>query len=131
MVKQMDKTNLVWKELKVYNGAGSKSFQLSGCRVKIYKGAMEIPLVSFQPTKEFVLSTDRMKRFSEILSSIGLELDCVEEERNYKINRIEDHQYVGRVTTEALKLHVERSKELGWEFFYKVSTYFIGENENG
>ena len=125
----MNQLELVWKELEDYNGNGSKSISYLNCRIKFYKGAMEIPLVSFQPAKPLTLTNNKMNLFNEMLSLMGLELDCVEEGNNYKINRIEDHSYIGRITTDALKLHAARSKELGLEVFNKIISYFIQSGE--
>lgn len=110
----------VWDNLQSYEGNGAKNFQFFEYRVQFYKGAMEIPLIAFFPKIPFNLSDEKMQNFSSALSEFGLELDCVEEKANYKINRAEDKQYIGRLTTDSLKLHAVRIKELGWETFSKI-----------
>lgn len=115
----------IWQELQSYDGNSSKSFQLNGCKVQFYKGAMEIPLIAFIPQSPFQLEDERMKLFAPILSSLNLELDCVEDGTNYKINRKEDHQYLGRITKDALKLHASRIQELGWDGFQRIVTFFL------
>lgn len=115
----------IWQEFQSYDGTGSKNFSIPGCRVKFYKGAMEIPLIAFNPEKPFELSDSLMKDFSRLLSSFGLDLDCVEEGSNYKINRAEDGQYIGRITQESIKLHAVRIKELGWDPFNKMVSFHL------
>lgn len=115
----------VWKELASYSGQGSKNFDMDGTRVQFYKGAMEIPLVAFYPKSPFDLNETRLVEFSKLLASHGFKLDCVEEGGNYKINRSEDGQYLGRITQEALKLHAERTREIGWDLFNRLTTFHI------
>ncbi|MBI2916155.1 MAG: hypothetical protein HYY07_04785, partial [Elusimicrobia bacterium] len=81
----MDELKAVWTELESHDWSRPKSLPISNHRVKLYMGAMEIPLVSFQPKESFILSPQKMKEFISILDSLGLELDCVEEGGNYKI----------------------------------------------
>lgn len=115
----------IWQALQLYNGEGSKNFDLSGTRVQLYKGAMEIPLIAFHASSPYDLSEEKIEALSDLLAQHGFELDCVEDNRNYKINRSEDGQYLGRITLEALKLHVERSKELGWNIFKEIAEFPI------
>lgn len=118
----------IWREFQSYDGEGLKNFQLSECQVRFYKGAMEIPLIVFCPTQSFDLSDEKISKFSELINSCGFELDCVEENGNYKINRSEDGQYLGRITPEAFKLHAERIKELGWELFSKIVQFHLNSS---
>ena len=115
----------IWEEFKSYDGTGSKNFDLSGNRVQFYKGAMEIPLIAIYPSAPFNLAEEHLKSFSRLLSSYGLELDCVEEERNYKINTKEDSQYIGRITTDTLRLHAARIKDMGYETFSKIVSFHL------
>ena len=117
----------LWKEFQSYDGTGSKHFELPGCGVQFYKGAMEIPLIAFIPERKFDLGPAKISEFSKLLSSLGLMLDVVQDGGNYKINRSEDGQYVGRITSEALKLHAERIKDLGWEPFSKIVGFNLNE----
>ena len=115
----------IWEEFQSYDGTGSKTFMLPGCRVQFYKGAMEIPLIAFTPDNKFDLGESQIDGFTDLLSSLGMELDTVEEGGNYKINSSEDHQYIGRVTPEALKLHAERIKALGWDGFSALVNFHL------
>ena len=115
----------IWKEFQSYDGTGSKNFKLPGCRVQFYKGAMEIPLIAFTPENGFDLNETKVAEFSNLLSSLSLQLDTVEEGGNYTINRSEDQQYVGRITSEALKLHAERIKNSGWPAFSAVVNFHL------
>ena len=117
----------IWKEFQSYNGRGSKNFELPGCRAQFYKGAMEIPLIAFYPAQPFDLNESKLSELSAILAAFGHKLDCVQENGNYKINRSEDGQYLGRITNDALKLHAERIKELGWEPFSKIALCQLGQ----
>ncbi|MBI1979450.1 MAG: hypothetical protein HYS58_01660 [Elusimicrobia bacterium] len=121
----MDELKAVWTELESHDWSRPKSLPISNHRVKLYMGAMEIPLVSFQPKESFILSPQKMKEFISILDSLGLELDCVEEGGNYKINRAQDQLYLGRITRESLKLHAIRVRELGWNAFEKIVQFFL------
>ena len=116
----------IWTALQSYEGEGSKNFDLSGVRVQFYKGAMEIPLIAFHPSVPFDLSEGKLSELTDLLSGYGYELDCVEDSRNYKINRSEDGQYLGRLTRDAFKLHAARTKELGWETFSKMIAFHLG-----
>ena len=117
----------LWKAFQSYEGTGSKHFELPGCGVQFYKGAMEIPLIAFLPEQGFDLGQSKVSEFSKLLSSLGLKLDIVQDGGNYKINRSEDGQYVGRITSEALKLHAERIKDLGWNAFSQIAGFHLNE----
>ena len=125
--KKMLNLKEIWSEFQGYDGTGAKNFQLPDCRVQFYKGAMEIPLIAFFPKDTFNLEEKNLTDFSQLLSEIGYELDCVEEGGNYKINRSKDGQYLGRITKESLKLHAERIKELGWDAFSKIVSFQLSE----
>lgn len=115
----------IWKELQSYDGEAPRKYDMGGCRVQFYKGAMEIPLACFYPQSPFALKAKTMDELSTLLEGYGLRLDCVEDEKNYKINRAEDGQYLGRITEPSLKLHAERSKALGWEAFSRIVIFHL------
>ena len=75
--------------------------------------AMEIPLVAFRPRPHVLLRHDRMQAFVPVLASLGLMLETVEVDRNYKINRGDTNEYLARILPDALKLHCERVLETG------------------
>lgn len=117
----------IWKEFQAYDGEKSRSFHTNSMKIQFYKGAMEIPLIAFYPNQPFDLNASKMLEFEALLAGQEIEIDCVTEGSNYKINKSEDHQYIGRITNEALKLHAIRIKELGWVIFEKVAGFFIKE----
>lgn len=115
----------IWKEVQSYEGEGSKKIDLPSGRVQFYKGAMEIPLVAFFFKNSLKLDEPCMKDFSSLLLSLQLELECVEEENNYKINCSDTKLYLGRVTSDSLKIHLERIKEMGDKTFCKIVNFFL------
>ncbi len=115
----------IWNAVETYQGEGVKHFDLPFYRVQFYKGAMEIPLVAFFPKNPSPLSSGRMEEFQQLLSGMGLELECVEEENNYKINTSDTKLYMGRMTGEALKLHAPRIAEKGLEAFSKIVNFYF------
>ncbi len=119
----------VWNSLQSFDGTKPVSFDFPLARVKFYMGAMEIPMISLSPKVRLQLTPSEMESFSQILNSNGLELDCVAEGGNYKINRSEDGQYMGRVTEEALKLHAVRIREVGEDLFQKIVHHLIKKHE--
>lgn len=88
-------------------------------------GAMEIPLVAFRPRPHVQPLDDRMRAFVPVLVSLGLALDTVEIDRNYKLNRQGTNEYVARILPDALKLHCERILELGPETFERIVTFYL------
>ncbi len=123
--KIMNSLENIWQALPQYQEKGAMKFDLGTTRVTLYMGAMEIPMVAFHPKEKFVLGSDQMEQFSKFLSTLNLELDCVEEVGNYKINRAYDGQYLGRVTKDAIKLHLSRIQEAGWDIFKGITEFFI------
>jgi hypothetical protein len=115
----------VWSAVERYDGQGAKSFQLTECRAQLYMGAMEIPIVAFRTKHPFSLDESRIRELSCLLSRFGLELDCVEEGHNYKLNRSDTKLYVGRITDDALKLHVGRIVEIGREAFDAIVGFYL------
>jgi len=115
----------VWSGVEHYQGEGTRSFRVPGGRARLYMGAMEIPIVAFRMKRSPPLEAARLRDFSHLLARFGLELDCVEEEHNYKINRSDTKAYVGRITDEALKLHVGRIVEIGREAFDAIVGFYL------
>ncbi len=116
----------VWQALEDWDQERPKSFQLPNGRAQLYKGAMEIPLVAFRPRDPVKPAEDRMVAFAPTLARFALELDCVEAGQNYKVNRSDTKEYVGRIQPDALKLHAERTLALGREVFDEIVTFYLG-----
>jgi hypothetical protein len=119
----------IWNAVERHDGHGAGSFQLPRCRVQLYMGAMAIPIVAFRPMGPPSLDDPRMRRLSPLLARFGLELECVEEGHNYKVNRDDTKAYVGRMTDEALKLHVGRIVEIGREAFDAIVGFYLSGPE--
>jgi hypothetical protein len=117
----------VWSGVEQYQGEGARSFQVPGGRAQLYMGAMEIPIVAFRTKPSPSLEDARLRDLSLRLVRFGLELECVEEGGNYKINRSDTKSYVGRITAEALKLHVGRIVEIGREAFNVIVGFYLPE----
>ncbi len=115
----------VWKAIEGYDGEGSKDFELPGGQAQFYKGAMAIPLVAFYAQNPPDLEETCMWDLSLLLARFGLELECVEEGHNYKINRSDTKAYIGRITDEVLKLHVGRIVEIGREAFEAIVGFYL------
>jgi len=115
----------VWLAVERYERKGAKSFQLVGCRARLYMGAMEVPIVAFQATDPPSLEERRLRELSRWLAQFGLELECVEEGHNYKVNRTDTKAYVGRITAEALKLHAGRIVEIGRGAFDVIVGFYL------
>jgi hypothetical protein len=115
----------VWGVLEGWDQERPKILQLADCRVRLYMGAMAIPMVAVQPPRPIEPSVDRMDAFVSLLQGFALELDCVEVGGNYKINRSETKEYVGRILPDALKLHAERILDIGEEAFESMVTFYL------
>ncbi len=115
----------IWREVERYEGRGTKSLELQACCVEFYLGAMAIPLVVFRPEVPGPVADDRIGELTALVQGYGLELECVEVGRNYKINRGDTHAYVGRLTEDALKLHVGRIVELGFDVFQGITGFYL------
>lgn len=115
----------IWREVEGYEGRGTKSFELPACGVEFYLGAMAIPLVVFRPAAPGPIAEDRVGELRTVVQGYGLELECVEVGRNYKINRGDTHAYVGRLTEDALKLHIGRMVELGFDVFQGIAGFYL------
>jgi hypothetical protein len=68
---------------------------------------------------------DRMQAWCPVLTSLGLVLDPVEPDQNYKINRSDTNEYVARILPDALKLHCERILQLGPDVFEDLVTFYL------
>jgi len=116
---------IVWKLAEAWDREHPRSLEMEGCRVQFYMGAMEIPLVAFRPRPYVQPRNDRMQELVPALVSLGLVLDTVEVNQNYKINRRDTNEYVGRILSDALKLHCERIFDLGREAFESIVTFYL------
>lgn len=115
----------MWKVAEAWDREGPRSLEMDGCRAQLYMGAMEIPLVAFRPRPHVEPRDDRMQELVPVLVSLGLVLDTVEVNRNYKINRRDTNEYVARILPDALKVHCERILDLGWEAFGSIVTFYL------
>ena len=57
-------------------------------------------------------AASRLTAWQPTLDRLGLVLDCVTPDANYKLNRHESGEYVGRILPDALKFHAERVVDL-------------------
>ncbi len=116
----------VWHAVESWDQRRPKSLQFPGCLAQLYMGAMEIPIVAFRPGEPVDPRADRVAAFAPVLRRFGLELDCVEVGANYKVNRSDTGEYVGRILPDALKLHAPRILDLGLEAFEEIVTFYLG-----
>jgi hypothetical protein len=115
----------VWQALGAWDYARPRNLALPRARAQLYMGAMEIPLVAVRP-RHPVAPTDRaMATLVPTLKRFGLEIDCVEVGENYKVNRSDTKEYVGRIQPDALKLHAGRILALGREVFDEIVTFYL------
>lgn len=115
----------VWKVAEAWDGERPQSIELDGCRAQLYLGAMEIPLIAFRPRPHVQPQDDCMQAWRPVLASLGLVLDPVEIDENYKINRSDTNEYVARILPDALKLHCARILELGPDVFEDLVTFYF------
>jgi hypothetical protein len=115
----------VWQALEDWDHEQPRSFTLPGARAQLYMGAMEIPLVAVRPRQPVAPAEDAMAALVPTLKRFGLELDCVEVGENYKVNRIDTKEYVGRIQPDALKLHAERILLFGRDVFDEIVTFYL------
>lgn len=116
----------VWHAVETWDQKRAKSLQFPGCVAQLYMGAMEIPIVAFRPGKPVEPRADRVSAFASVLQRFGLALDCVEVGGNYKVNRSDTGEYVGRILPDALKLHAGRILDLGLEAFEEIVALYLG-----
>lgn len=122
----MDDLAKVWKLAEGWDRKRPHSIELAGCRAQLYLGAMEIPLVAFRPRPQVQPRDDCVQAWRPVLATLGLVLDSVETDQNYKINRADTNEYVGRILPDALKLHCERILDLGPGAFERIVTSYLG-----
>jgi hypothetical protein len=115
----------VWTLAENWDRERPQSVELAACRAQLYLGAMEIPLVVFRPRPHVHLPDNRLQAWRPALVSLGLVLDPVEIDRNYKINRGDTNEYVARILPDALKLHCERILDLGPDVFESLTTFYL------
>src|SRR5258708_24932791 len=115
----------VWKLAEAWDRERPQSVELEGCRAQLYLGAMEIPLIAFRPRPHVQPTDDRMQAWRPVLTSLGLVLDPVEPDRNYKINRGDTNEYVARILPDALKLHSHPILSLGRGMAAPPVTFFF------
>jgi hypothetical protein len=115
----------VWKLAEAWDRERPRSLEMDGCRAQLYMGAMEIPLLAFRPRPHVLPRDDRIQAFVPVLTSLGLVLDTVEVDRNYKINRGDTNEYFARILPDALKLHCERMLESGPETFARIASFYL------
>jgi len=116
----------VWKLAEAWDRERPRTLEMDGCQAQLYMGAMEIPLVAFRPRPHVVPRDARMQAFVPVLTSLGLVLDTVEVDRNYKINRGDTNEYFARILPDALKLHCGRMLETGPETFERIVSFYLG-----
>ncbi len=120
-----DELARVWRALEDWDQEHPKSLPLPGARAQLYMGAMEIPLVAVRPRHPVAPEEDAMAALAPTLKQFGLELDCVQVGENYKINRSDTKEYVGRIQPDALKLHAQRILVLGRDAFDEIVTFYL------
>jgi len=121
-----EELSLVWQALQDWDQERPKGFPLPGARAQLYKGAMEIPLIAVRPRHPVAPAGEWMAALALALARFGLEVDCVELGENYKVNRSDTKEYVGRIQPDALKLHAQRILVLGREVFDEIVTLYLG-----
>jgi hypothetical protein len=115
----------VWQALEDWDHERPRSVEMPSARAQLYRGAMEIPLVAVRPRGALKPDEDRMSALAPVLARFDLELDCVELGQNYKVNRSDTKEYVGRIQPDALKLHAERILVLGRRVFEEIVTFYL------
>ncbi|MGH7322087.1 MAG: hypothetical protein ACRELA_21025 [Candidatus Rokuibacteriota bacterium] len=102
----------VWRALTAWEQARPRVLDLPGCRVQLYMGAMEIPMLAFRPATPVSPAAARLATWQPTLDRLDLVLDCVTPDANYKLNRHGSGEYVGRILPDALKFHAARVVDL-------------------
>jgi hypothetical protein len=103
----------IWRALEAWDRERPRSLALAECRVQLYMGAMEIPMLALRPRARVRPAADRLATWTPQLERFELVLDCVTDSANYKLNRAGNGEYVGRILPDALKFHAERLLGLG------------------
>jgi hypothetical protein len=102
----------VWQALATWEQRRARVLELPGCQVQLYMGAMEIPMLAFRPPAPVSPAASRLATWQPTLDRLGLVLDCVTPDANYKLNRQVSGEYVGRILPDALKFHAGRVIDL-------------------
>jgi hypothetical protein len=105
----------VWDALTAWDQRRARVLDLPGCQVRLYMGAMEIPMLALEGAAPVSPVGERLATWQPALDRFGLVLDCVTPDANYKLNRRGSGEYVGRILPDALKFHAERLIDLGPE----------------
>jgi hypothetical protein len=103
----------IWRALTTWEQRRARLLDLPGCRVQLYMGAMEIPMLALRPATPVSPEAERLATWQPTLDRFGLVLDCVTPDANYKLNRHASGEYVGRILPDALKFHAARVIDLG------------------
>lgn len=122
--KAVDFTTL-WQTLAAWDRNRPQRLEFPGCHVQFYMGAMEIPMVALRPHKPVTPAADRVAGWGPRLARFGLVLDDVAAGENYKLNRGDTGEYVGRVLPDALKFHAERILHAGEEALEEITTLYF------
>jgi len=115
----------VWRALREWDHVKPRRLDFVACWVQLYMGAMEIPMVALRPIARVTPAAARIASWQPLLDRFGLVLDCVTEGANYKLNRRESGEYVGRVLPDSLKFHAVRVLDLGPEGFEEISRAYL------
>jgi len=115
----------VWRALEVWDRDRPRSLELPDFRVRLYMGAMEIPMLALWPRARVTPAANRLAVWTPQLERFDLVLDCVSQDENYKLNRASSGAYVGRILPEALKFHAERLRGLGCEALAELGALYL------
>jgi len=115
----------IWRALTTWEQSRARVLDLPGCRVQLYMGAMEIPMLALRRTTPLVPDAEQLATWQADLDRFGLVLDCVTPDANYKLNRHDSGEYVGRVLPDALKFHAERIVGLGPQPLKVISRAYL------
>lgn len=115
----------VWHTLEGWDHERPRTLTLPRARAQLYLGAMEVPLIAVRPRRPVAPGEGAVAALVPLLKRFGLEVECVQVGENYKINRSDTKEYVGRIQPGALKLHAERILALGYQVFDEIVTFYL------
>ena len=115
----------IWRALTEWDHLEPRRLAFADCRIQLYMGAMEIPMVALRPGAPVAPAAGRLAGWQPLLDRAGLVLDCVTEDANYKLNRRGTGEYVGRVLPDALKFHAVRVLDLGPGAFEEIARSYL------
>jgi hypothetical protein len=115
----------VWRALESWDRERPRSFTLPECRVQLYMGAMEIPMLALRPRALVIPDDDQLTGWGPQLKRLNLVLDCVAVSANYKLNRAASGEYGGRILPDALKFHADRLLALGPEALADLGALYL------